>query len=104
MARYDADGGQVPRTLFEAAAFHRSVRAACAGCGHIGVFHAAALWRLFERRQWPGLLTEVGARLRCSRCGRRGTTISLTCDPPTITSLPLPSDVEWRRAVSRFRA
>jgi hypothetical protein len=41
MARYDADGGQVPRTLFEAAAFHRSVQAACAGCGHIGVFHAA---------------------------------------------------------------
>lgn len=104
MAQYDEHGGQVPRTLFEAAAFHRSVRATCVACGHVGVFHAAALWRHFERRQWPGMLIDAGARLRCSTCGKRGTSIELTRDPPTVTNLPLPTDVEWRRAVSRFRA
>ncbi|MHA6717880.1 hypothetical protein ACX40Y_00375 [Sphingomonas sp. RS6] len=104
MARYDRDGGQMPRTLFEAAAFHRTVQATCTGCGHVAGFHAAALWRLFQRKQWSDVLADAGRRLRCSRCGQRGTTIELTRDAPTITSLPLPSDIEWRRAVSRFRA
>jgi DNA-directed RNA polymerase subunit RPC12/RpoP len=104
MARYDADGGQIPRTLFEAAAFHRSLRARCPACGNEAVFHAAALWWLFQRRQWPDRLVDAGARLRCSRCGRRGTQLELTRDPPTIVDLPLPNDVAWRRAVSRFRA
>jgi hypothetical protein len=67
-------------------------------------FHAAALWWLFQRRQWPDRLADAGARLRCSRCGRRGTPLELTRDPPTIVDLPLPNDVAWRRAVSRFRA
>lgn len=103
VSRYDADGGQVPTTLFEAAAFHRTIKARCS-CGREAVFHAAALWWLFQQKRWPAHLGHVPERLRCTGCGRRGVSISAGRDAPTVTSLPMPDDREWKRAVSRFRS
>jgi len=103
VGRYDADGGQVPTTLFEAAAFHRTIKARCS-CGREAVFHAAALWWLFQQRRWPAHLDYVPDRLRCTGCGRRGISIVAGRDAPTVTSLPMPDGREWKRAVSRFRS
>lgn len=104
MGRYDRDGGQVPTTLFEAAAFRRTIWARCPSCDHEAIFHAAALWWLFQRRHWCDHLDDVEGRLRCTCCDRRGVTINVSQKGPTITNLPLPGDPEWKRAVSRFRS
>jgi len=104
VGRYDADGGQVPTTLFEAAAFHRTIKAHCPSCGREAVFHAAALWWLFHRKRWPVHLDFVPARLRCTGCGRRGVSIRTGRDAPTVIDLPMPDAFEWKRAVSLFRS
>lgn len=104
MGRYDADGGQVPTTLFEAAAFHKTIKVRCPSCKREAVFHAAALWWLFQQRRWPAHLDYVPERLRCTGCGRRGVPIVVGRDVPTVTRLPMPDEREWKRAVSRFRS
>jgi hypothetical protein len=104
MGRWDADGAQIPTTLFECAAFHRSLKARCPTCGREAVFHGAALWWLFQRKHWRDHLDYVPARMRCTGCGRRGVPVRLCREAPTIVHLPMPPDAEWKRAVSRFRA
>lgn len=103
MARWAEDGTPVPASLFEAAAFHRSLKAKCPDCGHQAVFHAAALWWLFHRKQWGGELKDVAKQLRCTGCRRRGVPIEIVRDAPTVLGLPLPDEHEWKRALSRFR-
>lgn len=104
MGRYDREGGQVPTTLFECAAFHRTVEVNCPSCGHTEVFHAAALWWLFHCKRWRDHLDLVARRMRCTTCGRRGVPVRQSRRPPTMVHLPLPEDGEWKRAVSRFRS
>lgn len=104
MGRYDQDGGQVPTTLFECAAFHRTLKVHCPSCGREAIFHGAALWWLFHRKHWSGHLADVPPRLRCTSCGRRGVPVRLSREAPTMVHLPLPDKAEWKRAVSRFRS
>lgn len=104
MGRCDRDGGQIPNTLFEAAAFHRTIAARCPSCGREAVFHGAALWWLFQRKQWSSHLSDVPQRLRCMSCNQVGVPIRVGREAPTVLNLPMPSDHEWKRAVSRFRS
>ena len=104
VGRWTADGDRVPTTLFEAAAFHHTIKARCQSCEHAAVFHAAALWWLFQRKHWADHFDYVGERMKCTGCGRRGIRIVAVHDAPTVTTLPLPGDHEWKRAVSRFRS
>lgn len=104
MGRWGANGEQVPTTLFEAAAFHWSIRATCPDCKRTAVFHGAALWNHFNKKHWRSHLSDVPARLRCHGCNRRGVRIKIVKEPPTVVNLPLPNDQDWKRAVSRFRA
>ncbi|MDO7843561.1 hypothetical protein [Sphingomonas immobilis] len=104
VGRYDQHGGQVPTTLFEAAAFHHTIKARCPSCEHVAIFHAAALWWLFQRKHWSDHFDYAGERMKCTGCGRRGIRIVAVRESPTVTHLPLPGDHEWKRAVSRFRS
>lgn len=103
MARFDRDGCRVPQTLFEAAAWHFSIVAACKKCRARGVFHAAALWWMFERKGWDPTFGAVARRFRCRACGGRAT-LSASRDAVPSVILPLPDEREWKRAVSRFRS
>ena len=103
MPKWDQHGGRLATTLFEAAAFHRSVKLACR-CGHEAVLDPHALWWRYYQRGWDDRIKAIGAHLTCSACKRRGwMAISLAEDAATDTSLPMPPLHEWKRATNRFR-
>jgi hypothetical protein len=102
MAKFDCDGCRVPQTSFEAAAWRYSIVADCKACRARGVFHAAALWWLFERKGCDTMLGAVARRLRCRACGGRAR-LSVSHAVPTVI-LELPGERDWKRAVSRFRS
>ena len=83
MAAY-RDGAKVATHIFEAAAWQYGIRATCRGCRHASVFDPHALWWLFERKGWDDL--------------------ALVREMPTVATLPLPPETEWKRAISRFRS
>lgn len=103
MARFDRHGCRVPQSLFEAAAWHFTIVADCKRCRSQGVFHAAALWWMFERKDWNPTLYAVERRLRCRACGSRAR-LSVSSDAQPTVHLPFPDDRSWKRAVSRFRS
>ncbi|MEO9130047.1 MAG: hypothetical protein ABI240_02435 [Sphingomonas sp.] len=98
------DGVRIAVSIFEAAAFHYSVKATCRSCGHGNVFHPHGLWWLFQRKGWDDALRDAPRRFRCIRCGKTGATLALVTDEPTIKRLPMPPAHEWKRAVNRFRS
>jgi hypothetical protein len=94
-------------TLFDAASRHESIRMDCPECRHISIFHAAGLWHLFSRKSWDDGLRDVSKHFYCRVCLKRGEKVVrprvMTCpDEPTI-HLPLPSNTEWKNAISRRR-
>jgi hypothetical protein len=97
------------RDLFDAAVRNRSVRLTCPRCGHGNVFSSHALWWLFRRKGWVDSLREVRRRCLCIMClHRRGAKVrdpelQLVDDAPTDTSLPMPSELDWKREVRRRR-
>ena len=91
------------RDLFDAALQHYNIGAVCRRCPHRSILSAAGLWYLFERRNWPDRIGEARRRLRCTSCGSRDAAIELVTGKPTLQSLELPDDREWKRAVSRRR-
>jgi DNA-directed RNA polymerase subunit RPC12/RpoP len=104
MARYNQNGGTIATTLFEVAAYQHTLKASCPRCGHDAVFSGHALWWLFQRKHWGDHLDQVRERLKCTRCGRKDVRITVGYEAPTITSLPMPQEGEWKRAVSRYRS
>lgn len=94
----------MPVCLFEVAAYQRTLKASCPGCGHEAVFSGHALWWLFQRKRWRDHLDYVRERLVCGQCGRRKVRITVGQCPPTVTSLPMPDEGEWKRAVARYRS
>ncbi len=103
MPKWDADGGRIATTMFDAAAFRRGVRVRCK-CGHIAVLNPYRLWWHFYSRH---LADEIGATMRCFRCTmcrRRGqVSIDMIDGGWAETALPMPPESEWKRAVARFR-
>lgn len=94
---------RIATTLFEAAAFHKKIRATCK-CGHSSVFDPHALWWLFQRKGWDQRLKVLPGRFRCLRCSSGRVRVALVEEPVTIDRLPMPPEHEWKRAVSRFRS
>ena len=103
MAKFDTDGCRLPETLFEAAAWHFSVVANCHRCRAQGVFDAPSLWWLFERKHWDTSFSGAARRLKCKACGGRALISSSRKAVPTI-HFQMPTDRDWRKAVSRFRS
>lgn len=93
--------------LFDAATRRQNVQLTCPRCPHSEVYHAAALWKLFVRHGWPDDLRAVTSRFYCPMCKReRGVRVkpvmALVEENHTM-SLPMPTDVEWKRAIRRRR-
>lgn len=103
MAHYGRDGSPLPTNLLEAAAWHFAVVATCRRCAAWGVFDPHALWALFERRGWDVGMQSVSRRLRCKRCGA-GAFVSWSKDREPTVILPMPSERQWKRALSRLRS
>lgn len=97
------------RDLWDAAVRGRAVRLTCRACGHGAVFSAAALWWLFQRKGWADRFRDVQRRSLCIMCLHRRSEkvrnpeLELVEEPPTDTSLPLPSEMEWKRELRRRR-
>ncbi|MFL6846737.1 MAG: hypothetical protein ACJ8ER_17870 [Allosphingosinicella sp.] len=97
------------KELFDAAARGRTIRLTCRECRHGAVFSSHALWWLFHRKGWVATFEEVRRRFVCLLClHRRGAKVrnpefELVDDAPTDTSLPLPSEIDWKRELRRRR-
>ena len=94
--------------LFDAAVRYSAVRFTCPRCGHAEVFRAAALWWLFERKGWRDRFPDVRRRFHCRLCRRRDgdkvhADIALVNEEPTDDSLPMPSELDWKRERRRRR-
>ena len=111
MSRFEADGTKTATNLFEAAAWHYSVRVSCGWCTHMAIFDAHVLWWLFHRKGWDDNLAAAAKRFACMPCRRNyqgqakgAARITLGRDEPTEKRLPFPPETEWKRAISRFRS
>ena len=97
------------RDLFDAAIRARNVRLTCRECRHAAVLSSHALWWLFHRRGWVDNFRQVRRRSLCILClHRRGARVrdpelALVDDAPTDTSLPMPSELDWKRELRRRR-
>lgn len=103
------DGLRVATNIFEAAAWHYTIKPVCGRCGHHELFDPHGLWWLFERKGWDDRLGVAARRFRCIPClTKRNERVKqaklyLVKDVPTRT-LPLPDEREWKRAVNGFRS
>ena len=111
MSRFMADGSKQATNLFEAAAWQYAVRVSCGWCTHMAVFDPHALWWLFHRKGWDDHLPAAARRFTCIPCrqnwqmqAKGAARISLVREAPTVTSLPLPPEHEWKKAINRFRS
>jgi len=91
------------RDLFDAAAHGYSILLTCRGCRRTRIFHAAAVWHHFRRRNFPDHLRDVPRRFRCRVCDRRAPALELVHESPDDASLPLPTALEWKRELRRRR-
>ncbi|HEX6376132.1 MAG TPA: hypothetical protein VFZ91_10475 [Allosphingosinicella sp.] len=97
------------RDLFDAAVRNRNVRLTCTQCRHSAVFSSHGLWWLFHRKGWVDTFAAVRRRCLCIIClHRRGVKVrspdfALVADPPTDLSLPMPSELDWKRELRRRR-
>jgi len=96
------------RDLFDAAIRYSAVRLSCPRCRHARVLRAAALWWLFQRKGWKDRFPDVAARYYCRSCRLRDgdkvhAVLQLVNEEPTDDSLPLPSELEWKRERRRRR-
>jgi hypothetical protein len=103
MARI-SNGLRHPTTLFEAAAWHRSIVATCQHCGHEAVFDPHQLWWLFERKAWEDQLGSLPRRLRCTRCNGRRPVVQAGERREASIHLPWPDERVWKQALSRWRS
>ena len=97
------------RDLFDAAVRQYGVKLTCLRCKHVRIFHAHGLWYLFQKRGWRDRFNDVRRRTYCQACldkdqlKVRLPRLELVHEAPTGDPLPLPTQPEWRRALSRNR-
>jgi hypothetical protein len=102
------DGVPVPRTIFEAAALHYSVKVHCSRCTNTAVFEPAGVWWRFHRKGWSDHFANARSHFWCTRCAIGGLArvrpsfLEAVKDRP-IKFLEPPPDREWKRATHRFR-
>ena len=93
--------------LFDAATKGHAIRFDCPACRHVGIFHPAALWLMFNNKGWDDDLRHIKGHFYCGLCHKRRAkrvrpNLVLSPDKPD-QHLPLPSDSDWKRAISRRR-
>jgi len=104
------DGLRVPTHLFEAAVWRYNIRVSCPMCRKSAVFEAVGLWYRFHQKRWDDDLRNARDKLWCKPCSHRlgkrvrPRKLELTKEGPATRHLPDPSDIEWKNALSRFRA
>jgi hypothetical protein len=97
------------RDLFDAAVRHSAVKLTCRRCGRVVIFSSHALWWRFQRRGWADRFDDVRKRCLCLMCLHRdgervrNPELELVDEAPTDTSLPKPSEMEWKRELRRRR-
>jgi hypothetical protein len=95
--------------LFDAAVRHSAIRLTCRRCGRVAVFSSHALWWRFRRRGWADRLDDVRKRCLCLMCLHRdgeevrNPELELVDEAPTDTSLPKPTELDWKRELRRRR-
>ena len=110
MARFELDGTRSATNLFEAAAWHKSLKATCSRCQRTETFDAHGLWWLFHRKGWDLDMRTVGQKLACRVCRERyghrvrAARVELVAQGEGDRFLEFPPEREWKRAVSRFRS
>lgn len=101
------DGIPVATNLFEAAAWHKTIKVTC-HCGHSVTFDPHGLWWLFEQKGWNMRFREARQYFACKPCGldRRAKVRPSKIEPVSgmaEITLPMPPERELKRAQSRFR-
>ena len=97
------------RDLFDAAVRQGAVKLTCRQCRRVTIFPSHALWWLFHRNAWSDRFDDVRKRCLCLMClHRTGAKIrypdlELVDEPPTDSSLPMPSELDWKRELRRRR-
>ena len=106
---FDGPGLHPLRDLFDAAARHKSVKLTCVRCRHANILSAAALWWLFQRNGWKDRFGDVRRRCVCLYCWRRhgfkirNPVLELVDEAPRDLTLPMPSELDWKRELRRRR-
>jgi hypothetical protein len=107
---YNRDGLRHPTHIFEAALWRYVVKVACSRCSHVATFEPAGLWWHFQRRGWDDWLPGANKRFWCTQCASkdrrkvRPKKLEFAEGVEPTRQLPLPSDAEWKRALSRYRS
>jgi hypothetical protein len=107
MSRY-VNGMKVATCVFEAAAWHDTVRIACA-YGHVVVHDPHGLWWWCQRKHVSDNFNDLRRHLTCGQCERIGrglvrpASITSCQDAPT-RELEMPPEREWKRALRRMRS
>jgi hypothetical protein len=107
---YNKDGLRYPTHIFEAALWRYSVRVDCSRCSHMAIFEAGSLWGYFEKRGWEDSRWSAPQRFFCLQCWKkqrgkvRPNRISYVKAQPTIQVGTIPSDLQVKKALSRYRA
>ena len=91
------------RDLFDATAHHVSLKFTCRGCRRTRIFPAASVWWLFRRKGWTDWIRDVPRHFRCRVCDRRHPMLILVNEAANDTSLPMPSELDWKQELRRRR-
>lgn len=102
------DGIAHPRTFFEAAALHWSVKVHCSRCPNVAVFEPAGVWWRFHRKGWNDHFHHARRHFYCMRCAIGGSqrvrpSFLEAVKDKAVHFLEPPDDREWKRATRRFR-
>lgn len=91
------------RDLFDACAHGYAIKFTCRGCRRIRIFPSAAVWHHFRRKGLSDRLRGVPGKFRCRVCERRSPVMALVHERPNDSSLPMPSDLDWKHELRRRR-
>ena len=97
------------RDLLDAAVRHQTIRLRCLLCPRVSHYDPHAMWWLFERKAWADWIRDVPHHFYCPDCRKRnGAKVrpkieTLDGMVPVDRFLAMPSDRDWKNALSRRR-